>query len=91
MRCSRVDRAVIAAVSEMAACGASTRKAERIAARMGMDRMSPSRASRICEAPDATIADLRNAIRPMMRFPASGSMRPMSGAAMKAMRRHARR
>lgn len=59
MRCPRVDRAVIAAVSEMAACGASTRKVERIAAQMGIDRMSSSQVSRICEALDATIADLQ--------------------------------
>lgn len=59
VRHSRVDRAVIAAVSEMAACGVSTRKAERIAAQMGMDRMSSSQVSRICEALDATTADLQ--------------------------------
>lgn len=59
VRCPRVDRAVIAAVSEMAACGASTRKVERIAAQMGIDRMSSSQVSRICEALDATIADLQ--------------------------------
>ena len=34
VRYSRVDGAVIAAVSEMATCGVSTRKAERIAARL---------------------------------------------------------
>ena len=59
VRYSRVGRAVIAAVSEMATRGVSTRKVERIAAQMGMDRMSSSQVSRICEAPDATTADLR--------------------------------
>lgn len=39
-RCSRVDRAVIAAVSEMAANGVSTRKAKRAPQTMGIDRMS---------------------------------------------------
>lgn len=59
VRYSRAGRAVIAAVSEMATRGVSTRKVERIAAQMGMDRMSSSQVSRICEAPDATTADLR--------------------------------
>ena len=59
VRYSRVDRAVIAAVSEMVTCGVSTRKVERIAAQMGIDRMSSSQVSRICEALDATIADLQ--------------------------------
>ncbi len=40
VRYSRVDRAVIAAVSEMVICGVSTRKVERVAQTMGMDRMS---------------------------------------------------
>ena len=59
VRYSRVDRAVIAAVSEMVTCGVSTRKVERIAAQMGIDRMSSSQVSRICEALDATTADLQ--------------------------------
>lgn len=59
VRYSRVDRAAMAAVSEMATCGVSTRKVERIAAQMGMDRMSSSQVSRICEALDATTADLQ--------------------------------
>lgn len=59
VRYSRVDRAVIAAVSEMVTCGVATRKVERIAAQVGIDRMSSSQVSRICEALDATIADLQ--------------------------------
>lgn len=42
VRYSRVDRAVIGAVSEMVTCGVSTRKVERVATRMGIDRMSSS-------------------------------------------------
>ena len=59
VRYSRVDRAVIAAVSEMATCGVSTRKAGRVAASLGIDRMSASQVSRICGSLDDIMADLR--------------------------------
>ena len=59
VRYSRVDRAVIAAVSEMVTCGVSTRKVERVAHAMGIDRMGSSQVSRICESLDATVSDLR--------------------------------
>lgn len=59
VRYSRVDRAVIAAVSEMVTSGVSTRKVERVAQTMGIDRMSSSQVSRICETLDATVADLQ--------------------------------
>lgn len=52
VRYSRADGAVIAAVPEMVASGVSTRKAERAAARMGIDRMGSSRASRSRETPE---------------------------------------
>lgn len=58
-RYSRVDRAVVAAVSEMVTCGVSTRKAERVAAQMDIDRMSASQVSRICESLDDAVADLQ--------------------------------
>lgn len=45
--------------SNMVTCGVFTRKVERIAAQMGIDRMSSSQVSRICEALDATTADLQ--------------------------------
>ena len=45
-RYSRVDKAVAA---EMYATGVSTRKVEKVAARLGIDRLSASQASRICE------------------------------------------
>lgn len=60
VRYSRVDRAVIAAISEMVTLGVSTRKIERIAAQMGIDRMSSSQVSRICESLDKTVEDLQN-------------------------------
>ena len=58
-RCSRADKAVAAAVAEMCANGVSTRKVERIAQRMGIDRLSLSRVSRICKRLDAEVAALR--------------------------------
>lgn len=58
-RYPRVDRAVIAAVSGMAANGVSTRKVRRAPQAMGMDRMSASQVPRICSAPDESVADLR--------------------------------
>ena len=56
---SRVDRAVVAAVSEMVASGVSTRKVKRAARTMGIDRISASQVSRICSSLDESVADLR--------------------------------
>ena len=58
-RYSRVDRAVIAAVSEMVTNGVSTRKVKRVAQTMGIDRMSASQVSRICSSLDESVADLQ--------------------------------
>ena len=58
-RFSRVDRAVIAAVSEMAADGVSTRKVKRVAQGVGMGRTSASRVSRMCLSLDESATDLR--------------------------------
>lgn len=58
-RYSRVDRAVVAAVSEMVTCGVSTRKVERVASSLGIDRMSASQVSRICGSLDAVVEDLQ--------------------------------
>ena len=68
-RYSRVDRAVVAAVAEMVAGGVSTRKVEKVARALGVDRMSASQVSRICESLDAAVADLQG--RPLggARFP----------------------
>lgn len=46
-RYSRVDKAVAAAVAEMYATGVSTRKVERIAAKLGIDRLSESESTPI--------------------------------------------
>lgn len=58
-RCSRAGRAVIAAVSEMVADGASAGKVKRAARTMGIDRMSASQVSRICSSLDESVADPR--------------------------------
>ena len=58
-RCSRADKAVAAAVAEMYANGVSARKVERIAQRMGIDRLSSSQVTRICKQLDAEVAALR--------------------------------
>ena len=58
-RYSRADKAVTAAVAEMYANGISTRKVERIAQRMGIDRLSSSQVSRICKRLDTEVAALR--------------------------------
>ena len=59
VRYSRVDRAVVAAVSEMVTCGVSTRKVARVAATLGVDRMSASQVSRICESLDGIVDDMQ--------------------------------
>ena len=69
VRYSRADGAAIAVASEMVANGASTRKAERAAARMGIDRMGSSRVSRTCETPDGAVADLRGRDPSSTAFP----------------------
>ena len=58
-RYSRVDRAVIAAVSEMVANGVSTRKVKRVAQAIGIGRMSASQVPRICSSLDESVADLQ--------------------------------
>ena len=69
VRYSRVDRAVIAAVSEMVTNGVSTRKVERVAASLGIDRMSASQVSRICGSLDEIVADLQGRDLSDVAFP----------------------
>lgn len=59
-RYSRVDKAVAAAVAEMHATGVSTRKVGRVAAKLGIERLSASQVSRVCERLDAEVAELRS-------------------------------
>ena len=58
-RFSRVDRAVIAVASEMAADGVSTRKVKHVAQGVGMGRTSASRVSRMCLSLGESVTDLR--------------------------------
>lgn len=76
-RYSRVDRAVIAAVSEMAADGVSTRKVKRVAQSVGMGRTSASRVSRMCSSLDESLADLRERDR---RTSSTPTRTPRGGA-----------
>ena len=69
VRYSRVDRAVIAAVSEMVVNGVSTRKVEKVASAMGIDRMRASQVSRICESLDAIVEDRQTRVFDEVRFP----------------------
>lgn len=77
----RVDRALVAPVAEMYATGTGTRKVQRIAEKMGIERLGRDRVGAIAATLDAEIADLAGC-RPMRaRYPASGSTRPASSAA----------
>lgn len=68
-RCSRVDRAVIVAVSEMVTNGVSASKVKRVAQSMGIDRMSASQVSRMCSSLDDTVADLQERDPSDVRYP----------------------
>ncbi len=57
-RYQRVDRAIVAAVSEMYATGTSTRKVEKVAKAMGVERLSKDQVSAICESLDSEVEEL---------------------------------
>ena len=57
-RYQRVDRALVAAVAEMCATGTSTRKAQRVAEKMSVSRLSKDQVSAIASNLDADIEDL---------------------------------
>ena len=57
-RYSRADRAVAAAVAESWANGVSTRKVERIAREMGMERLSRDQVGAMCKSLDAEVGEL---------------------------------
>lgn len=57
-RCSRADRAAEAAVAESWANGVSARKMERIARKMGIERLSKDQVSAMCRSLDAGVAEL---------------------------------
>ena len=54
----RVDRALAAAVAEMYAAGTGTRKVQRIAGKMGIERLGRDRVGAIAATLDAEMADL---------------------------------
>lgn len=60
-RWSRTDTALASAVCDMWAAGISTRKVEAVASDLGLESMSRSRVSRLCEGLDGEVAELRGA------------------------------
>ena len=60
-RWSRTDTALASAICEMWVGGVSTRKVEAAAAKMGVERMSRSRVSRLCASLDAEVDEMRGA------------------------------
>lgn len=77
-RFSRVDRAVIAAVSETVTNGVPTRKVKSVAQGVGMSRTSASQVSRMCSSLDESLADLRERDR---RTSSTPTRTPRGGAA----------
>lgn len=69
VRYSRVNRAVVAAILEMVTNGVSTRKVKRVAQAMGIEHMSASQVSRICESLDDIVADLQSRHLSEMTYP----------------------
>ena len=57
-RYQRVDRAIVAAVSETCATGTSTRKVQKVAAAMGIERLGKDQVSAICEHLDSEVEEL---------------------------------
>ena len=68
-RCSRAGRAVVAAVSEMAAGGASTRRVERAERSMGMGRMGSGQVPRMRSSLDDAVADPRERDLSDVKYP----------------------
>lgn len=66
-RHQRVDRAVVAAVAEMRATGTSTRKVQRVASAMGIERISGEQVGAICASPDSEAEELST--RPLGDLP----------------------
>ena len=57
-RYQRVDRAIVAAVAEMYATGTSTRKVQKVAQAMGIERLSKDQVSAICSNLDSEVGEL---------------------------------
>ena len=57
-RFQRVDRALVAAVSETCATGTSTRRVQRVAQKMGVDRLSEDQAGAMARSLDGDVEEL---------------------------------
>ena len=68
-RYQRVDRAIVSAVAEMYATGTSTRKVQKVAAAMGIERLSKDQVSAICEHLDAEVDELLSRPLGELRMP----------------------
>ena len=68
-RYNRTDKALVCAIAEMYANGVSTRKVEKVARQLGIDKMSPSQVSRISRELDAGVEDLMERTFEEMIFP----------------------
>lgn len=66
-RYQRVDWAVMAVVAKMYATGTSTRKVQRVAAAMGIERISRDQVSAICASLDSEVEELST--RPLGDLP----------------------
>ena len=66
---SRTDTALASAVCDMWAAGISTRKVEAVASDLGLESMSRSRVSRLCEGLDGEVAEMRGADLSSDRWP----------------------
>lgn len=66
-RHQRVDRAVVAAVAEMHATGTSTKKVQRVASAMGIERISREQVGAKCASPDSEVEELST--RPLGDLP----------------------
>ncbi len=75
-RYQRVDRALVAAVAEMYATGTSTRKVQRIAEKLGVDRLSKDQVSAIARSLDEDWRSCWEGHSETPGCPTSGSMRP---------------
>ena len=83
-RWSRTDTALASAVCDMWAAGVSTRKVEAVAADLGLESMSRSRVSRLCEGLDEEVAELRRADLSSTGGPTCGSTPPTCRAGRRA-------
>lgn len=68
-RYQRVDRALVAAVAETCAAGTSTRKVQRVARKMGIDRLSKDQVSAIARDLDADVEELLSRDLSVTRVP----------------------